>query len=91
MRNNIHTFREKIKNKLFGKNGNGPTVFLDSNGELSIFRCVGLEEYSEKLVKIKTKNSYICVTGSELVLNTFSNSEITVCGKIHTISLGGEV
>ncbi len=90
MRDNIRVLKDEIKNKLFGHNSAGASIFLDSNGALSVFRCVGLEEYSDNLVKIKTKDSHISVSGSGLVLNTFSNSEITVSGKICTISLIGE-
>ncbi len=82
MKGNTHSLKDGLKNILHSHRGNYPSVYLDSGGELSVYRCHGLIEYTDCMVKIKTEDGVVGIYGSELGLNTFSNSEITVYGKI---------
>ena len=82
MKANRHSFKEGLKNIIYSGRENYPSVYLSSNGELSVYRCQGLLEYTDNMVKIKTEIGVVGIYGEELGLNTFSNSEITVFGKI---------
>lgn len=90
MRDNARLFNNRFINKLFAQSEKQPSVFLDSSGELCIYGCEGLIEYSDVFVRIKTLKTIISVYGSGLILNTFSNREITVNGQISRIDLEGE-
>ena len=89
MRNKIRGIKDGLNRKFLNKSQNNPIVFLDSQGELSIFKCNGVIAYSDTCVKIRTEDSFVSVEGEGLLLNTFSNREITVSGKINKIELGG--
>ena len=85
MKKNKHTFIKGIKKIIGSGRESYPSVYLDSGGELSVYKCKGLIEYTDNKVKISTEHGIIDILGKELGLNTFSNSEITVFGKISVI------
>ncbi len=82
MKANIDSFNQSLKSKICSQRDNYPSVYLSSAGELSVYRCQGLIEYTHSMVKIKTEFGVVGIYGAELGLNTFSNSEITVFGRI---------
>ncbi len=89
MRDNARLSNNRLINKLFAHSEKKPSIFLDSSGELCIYGCEGLVEYSDVFVRIKTLKAIISVHGNGLILNTFSNREITVNGQISRIDLEG--
>ena len=90
MKANKRSFNKGIKDIIYSKRENYPSIYLSSGGELSVYKCCGLVEYSETCVKINTELGALAIYGKELGLNTFSNSEITVFGKIYKIEFEEE-
>ena len=60
-------------------------IYMESNTELSVFRCKGLLEYSDECVNLRLTDGNVHIYGRNLGLKTFSNTEITVDGKIEKI------
>ncbi|MBQ7822521.1 MAG: YabP/YqfC family sporulation protein [Clostridia bacterium] len=63
-----------------------PSMFISSNSELSFYRCTGLKEYSKERVVLDTDEFVTEIIGNDLELMTFSTSEITVNGRIKSVS-----
>lgn len=61
------------------------SLFMESDRELTLFRCIGLSEYSEEHVVLCTAEHTLSICGSMLKLKSFSTSEITVYGRIASL------
>lgn len=67
------------------ENNGAPSLYLNSNRELTLFRCTGLKEYSAEKVMLDTSLNPIEIRGTGLSLKSFSTSEITVLGEIQSV------
>ena len=85
MKNNTRSLSRGVKSIISSRASRYPSVYLDSNGELSVYKCYSLIEYTDSMAKIKASCGIVGIYGHNLVLNTFSNSEITVSGNIEKI------
>ncbi len=69
------------------------SMLISSDSELVFYRCTGLKEYNRERIVLDGSDVRAVITGNELELKSFSTSEITVSGRIISVSLeryGGE-
>lgn len=60
-------------------------IRIIGNFEIYISNYRGITEYTGDLVRIQTKCDQICVTGETLCVEYYTNYEMKISGKIHTI------
>lgn len=60
-------------------------IYMRSGRELSVFKCIGISEYSEELAVLDVIDGKISICGNSLMLKTFSTGDITIEGEIDTI------
>lgn len=61
---------------------NLPYITAVGNREVIIENYIGIIEYSENKMRIKTSCGTLAVTGDSLSLKNISESEIRICGSI---------
>ncbi|MBQ3415725.1 MAG: YabP/YqfC family sporulation protein [Clostridia bacterium] len=66
---------------------NGPRVVINSFEEVLIENYKGILEYEEFIVKISTYIGIININGYNLNLETMTNDDIKITGKIEGINL----
>lgn len=83
--------RRKIKKTaLFRRAAELPQALLDNaahitligNRQLNVDGCYGILCYSEELIKLSTGNLLLTLCGSGLYIETYSDKELSIHGKI---------
>ena len=59
---------------------------MNSEGELRVTGITDIRSYDEWGILVISRSNITEIKGSELVMNKFSESEISVCGKIDTVN-----
>ena len=62
-----------------------PNVEIRGNSEMWIENYRGLLEYTDQLVRIQTKTGQIRVTGNHLQVDSYTNDDMKITGKIRNI------
>ena len=61
-----------------------PSISFFGNKQVQIEGAVGIMEYDENFIKISVKKGYIIFLGSDFKITNFTESQITVLGKINS-------
>lgn len=61
-----------------------PSLNFFGNKQVQIEGAVGIMEYDENFIKISVKKGYITFLGSDFKITNFTESQITVLGKINS-------
>ncbi|HOF68790.1 MAG TPA: YabP/YqfC family sporulation protein [Ruminococcus sp.] len=62
-----------------------PTMHLQSNKEVYIENCKRIEEYNDIYIRLKSRNIYIQIWGSNLKAFDFKTNGLIIKGKIDQI------
>lgn len=62
-----------------------PLITVIGQNEISVENYRGILEYNEKLIRIQTKTGKIHINGCDLQIETYSNEEMKIIGKIQII------
>lgn len=62
-----------------------PIVTATGKNQVCIENYKGIIEYNEELIKVQTKICRICIEGSNLNIDYFTNDEMRISGIIHGI------
>ena len=66
---------------------NESCAYIVSDREVTFYGCIGVEEYSESAVRLKQRDLNAIVRGNGLVLSTFMGEEISVKGRVCSVTL----
>ena len=64
-----------------------PILTILGDIEISLENYSGIIEYTDYLIRIRTKTGQIIVTGSKLQIDYYTNDEMKIHGKIDSIEL----
>lgn len=62
-----------------------PTVEILGHSEMRIENYRGLIEYTDQLVRVQTKIGQIKITGKHLQVDSYTNDDMKITGKIQNI------
>lgn len=84
--------REQIRDRLVEAAGfpkdvllKAPVLTVTGNFEVFIGNYRGITEYTDELVRIRTRSGQIRVTGSRLKVDYYTNDEMKVTGRVDEI------
>lgn len=63
-----------------------PIVTITGKCELYIENYRGIIEYSKHQIRIQTKCGRICITGEELEIVYYTNTDMKITGKLETMN-----
>lgn len=66
---------------------NDPKLTILGFGEIIIENYLGILEYEENYIKLKTKIGNICIDGIKLILAELTEDNLRIMGKIISINL----
>ena len=69
------------KDVLFGV----PVLTITGDAEACIENYRGILEYTDTLIRIRTKQGQIRITGKRLKIEYYTNSEMKVSGRLHCL------
>lgn len=92
----MNSLNERKQLSLYDKLQTLPEVFeqlsghsyiqlLDHN-ELSVEGCAGILEYEENIISMRLRKINCTITGLSLSIENFSNGNIVITGRFHSIS-----
>ena len=62
-----------------------PIVTVTGKSEVYVENYRGIIEYSKNQIKIQTKCGRICITGEELEIAYYTNTDMKIIGKLETM------
>lgn len=62
-----------------------PILTVTGQSELNLENYRGIQEYTDTLIRIQTKTGQIKLRGNDLKVEYYTNDEMKVTGKLHTI------
>lgn len=62
-----------------------PLLTVSGNNEISIENYGGIIEYTDSLIRIRTKTGKIIINGKNLQVNYYTNDEMKIQGRISSI------
>ena len=77
----------KLKEKLITVSGASPYITISSDRSVLIESCTNILECNEILVRVRTSQFNIEVSGFDLKLDSYTNSSIEVSGIITGLAL----
>ena len=77
----------KLKEKLITVSGASPYITISSDRSVLIESCTSILECNEILVRVRTSQFNIEVSGFDLKLDSYTNSSIEVSGIITGLAL----
>lgn len=63
-----------------------PIVTITGKCELYVENYRGIIEYSKNQIRIQTKCGRICITGDELEIVYYTNTDMKIVGKLETMN-----
>lgn len=67
-----------------------PLVEIVGNCRVLIERHMGITEYGKERIRIKVKNGFVCVCGSELELTKMTKHQLIIRGTIFSVNINKE-
>ncbi len=61
-------------------------IQLNNNSRMSIEICHNILNFDENCIKLEIAESYITITGLELVFRNYNKKGIEIKGKIHSVT-----
>ena len=63
-----------------------PIVTINGKSEVYVENYRGIIEYSKNQIRIQTKCGRICMTGDDLEIVYYTNTDMKIIGKLETIN-----
>jgi len=61
------------------------TVTIIGDAEINIENHKGIIEYTDSIIKVRTKSGKILISGRKLLVDSYSNDEMIIKGTIYSI------
>ena len=61
------------------------TVTITGDTEISVENLKGILEYNDSIIRVRTKSGKILIKGDKLLVDSYSNDEMMIKGKIDSV------